>query len=323
MTKLVLKPPTQPKIAPANKVTIKKYTTKPVATTTTTTESRSTLVATQTTFRVRNIPQSAAARQRRTVSKQASNTSQGVGAGENVIPVNGEKQKSQQPGESAATAAESRPVEAPILQEITSTVVNCSNANAGGGGGVSEVGNKISPSKCTESNENVQKCSLKSYDPIKARQFIQAQRRQRHESTLNKSDGEVSKEDIRRRLTALHQSSLQIVGKNVKRAREKSVDRGSPAKTAPKKLKAETQIRGLFDLDVHVSTLIVRFSTYSSSFESFAASTHICDLFDLVYSGTKNPTINTIDSIRRHGPVATGQPDTFQPSHTSQTHFVD
>lgn len=179
------------------------------------------------------------------MAQQPPNSSANVGTAENVIQVNGDKQK--QADKSVTSVVQTRPVETPILQEITSTVVNCSTMNTDGD---SELANKRSPRKCTEATENIQKSPVKSYDPIKARQFIRSQRQQRKDSAqadVNRSNADVSKEEIKKRLTALHKNSLQIVGKNVKRVRENSIDRGVATKTAPieKKFKAEAQTKGL------------------------------------------------------------------------------
>lgn len=248
MTKLILKPSPLPKNPSAGKVTIKKYITKPV----TANKSRSTLVSHQTTFRVQNILKTATNQQH---TAQASNVD--AIDSDNVIQIEStenERQPSQQPlavehNESGKNLLNSNTFEIPILQEITSTINNClavTNRSE------SDLGNSKSPRKSSkEPNENIQKCQLKSYDPIEARQFIRTQKEKRKEAAQDKSNAPLSKEEIKRRLSALHKNTLQIVSKNVKRARENSTDRGSTTKTAhvEKKIRPDTPRKGfLFSL---------------------------------------------------------------------------
>lgn len=246
MTKLILKPSPPPKNPTASKVTIKKYITKPVTATT----SRSSFVSRETTFRVRNILKTSTKQH----TAQASNAIDAIDSDtDNVIQIKStenERKQSQQPlvvepNESGQKLFNSNTFEFPILQEITSTINNCSAVT---NRGESDLEKNKSPRKVSkEPNENIQKCQSKSYDPIKARQFIRTQKEKRKEAAQDKSNAPIDKEEIKRRLSALHKNSLQIVGKNVKRVRENSADRGTTTKTThiEKKIKPETPKIGL------------------------------------------------------------------------------
>lgn len=254
MTKLVLKPPSQPKIPSAGKVTIKKYITKPV----TTIKSRSTLsVSHSAAYRVRDISKVAVDQKR--PNAQPTNA-RNIGHSDNAVLIKSTEnanEESQQPfdmghGDGGKPVVNTSTFDIPILQEITSTVVNCSTAQKVSG---TELDDKISPKKCKESSENEQKSKLKAYDPFKARQFIQKQKEKRKELAQDKSKIPISKQEIKQRLSALHKNSLQILGKNVKRARENSEDRGNTSKTTQieTKPKPKTPLKGLFKVNQIVS----------------------------------------------------------------------
>lgn len=228
ITKLVLKPRAISKNLLTTKMASKKYLTKPVSI-----KSRSTVISHEATFRVENhqtngskSPSNKRRNAENALIEHKSVPNKKMLIADNDIHRNSKDNtdEMQQPLDMVQSSNitflnMTKTVENPILQEITSTVVNCT----------SEVSSikidcaskiKISPGKTNKLDENSQKCKLKSYDPIKARQFIRSQREKRKETEKERSNELTSKEEIKRRLSALQRNSLKIVGKNVQKARQ-------------------------------------------------------------------------------------------------------
>lgn len=112
-----------------------------------------------------------------------------------------------------------------ILEEITSAVVNTSQTNptSARNSMAFEIQNtpkkRNKPSATATTEKSPEKCKRKSYDPIKARQFIREQQEKRKLSALEKAKASVNQEEIKKRLDNLRRNSLKIVNKNVKKAR--------------------------------------------------------------------------------------------------------
>lgn len=258
ITKLVLKPkPTTPKKSLTSKITTKKYTTKPV----TTIKSRSTVISHESTFRVRNIKKSPPNKRQITehaeisvkseqISHQISVNTKGFNA-KKVVQSN--KPLEMEHSEQSANLTSfnvTKTVNSPVLKEITSAVVNGSNVmksatnnfNFNVSENVKE--NEKSPQKIVKHSENDVKCKQKSYDPIKARQFIRTQREKWKEAEkTEKTKSPATKEDIKQRLSALRKNSLKIVEKNVQKART-SIKPTSTKKFAPKKIETPRKAPG-------------------------------------------------------------------------------
>lgn len=66
---------------------------------------------------------------------------------------------------------------------------------------------------------NTLKCQKKTYDPIKARRYMREQQIKRKEILMDKILEKERKNEIRQRLINLQKNSMEIVGKNVERAR--------------------------------------------------------------------------------------------------------
>lgn len=140
----------------------------------------------------------------------------------------------------------------PVLKEITSAVVNDSNvvksATTNFNFNVSEnvKENQKSPQKIVKHSENDVKCKQKSYDPIKARQFIRTQREKWKEAEKpEKIKSPATKEGIKQRLSALRKNSLKIVEKNVQKART-NIKPTSTKKFTPKNIPGNSFISMIF-----------------------------------------------------------------------------
>lgn len=121
-------------------------------------------------------------------------------------------------------------VENPILQEITSAIINTSSHVPPDTKTPNKFSQKStafeiqhSPASKSMSKECFEKCTLKSYDPIKARQFMRTQQKKRQEETKEKSKAIANKEEIKKRLENLQKNTRKIVGKNIKRAQSNSL----------------------------------------------------------------------------------------------------
>lgn len=225
ITKLVLKPRAISKNLLTTKMASKKYLTKPVSI-----KSRSTVISHEATFRVENISKSPSNKRRNAENaliEQKSVPNKKMLIADNDIHRNSKNNidETQLPLDMVQSSNitflnMTKTVESPILQEITSTVVNCTTSEVSSIKIDCASKSKISPGKTIKIDENSQKFKLKSYDPIKARQFIRSQREKRKETEKEKSKAPSSKEEIKRRLSVLQKNSLKIVGKNVQKARQ-------------------------------------------------------------------------------------------------------
>lgn len=141
-----------------------------------------------------------------------------------------------QPDETYTTDERNNPGEqtkiivSPVLKEITSAIINSIGANP------TELKTPSHPiDKLEKSHNSPQiirmlnssppsqvKCKRKSYDPIKARQFIRQQQDKRKEIEKEKAKGVQRKVEIRERLDKLRKNSLKIIGENVKRAKKEN-----------------------------------------------------------------------------------------------------
>lgn len=254
VTKLVLKPKTTPKNAPAAKMTTKKYSTKPV-----TIKSRSTLstmISREATFRVRNIKKSSANTKygikESEISVKSEQISHQLTMNANYFDTNqmihtkrsfDMIQNEQNANITSLNVTKS--MNSPILQEITSAVVNGSDL-------VNKITNDfdvgtLEKMKAHENqlpksllhSENDSSGQKKKYDVNKARKFIQMQREKwkaTEESEKVKSKPPATKDEIKERLNALRQSTLNIVAKNVQKARNNSVQRTDSKNITQKKL---------------------------------------------------------------------------------------
>lgn len=254
ITKLVLKPKTTPKNAPVTKLTTKKYSTKPV-----TIKSRSTLstmVSHESTFRVRNIKKSSANAKyginesaisvkseqishQLTMNTNYFDTNQMINTNNSFDIVHSEQNAN------ITSLNITKNMSSPILQEITSAVVNGSNIvnkiandfDVGSFEKVKEPENQ--PPKTIVHGENDVNCQNKKYDVNKARKLIQMQKEKWKEAERlenAKSKPPATKDEIKERLNALRKSTLNIVAKNVRKARNSSVQRTNSKDITPKKL---------------------------------------------------------------------------------------
>lgn len=229
ITKLVLKPkPTISKSSLAPKVTTKQYITKPV-----TIKSRSTMISHQSTYRVRNIQKSPLknrqSQENAVISVKNEHISRQFIINRSDIDANQtyDKPFEMVHSEHSANITSLKVINSPILQEITSAVVNGSNLVKNS---VNDIDAKISQNikenntKKTETHcENVIDCKPRSYDPIKARQFIRMQKEKQKEIDMNETKAPATKEEIKERLNALRKNTLKIVEKNVRKARNCNV----------------------------------------------------------------------------------------------------
>ena len=241
VTKLVLKPKTTPKNSPVTKMTTKKYSTKPV-----TVKSRSTLstmVSHESTFRVQNIKKTSSNAKygikQSAISVKSEQISHQLTMNTNIFDTNQmiDTNKStdivlsEQNGNITSFNI-TKNMSSPILQEITSAVVNGSNI-------LNKITNDFDvnsfekvkdhenyPPKTITHCENDVNCQKKKYDVNKARKFIQMQREKWKEAEKLekvKSKPPATKDEIKERLNALKQNTLNIVAKNVQKARNNSV----------------------------------------------------------------------------------------------------
>lgn len=112
-----------------------------------------------------------------------------------------------------------------ILDEITSAVVNASSTKLTSARNSMAFEIQNTPKNRVKSvvrgtvEKASEKCRRKSYDPIKARQFIREQQEKRKLNALEKAKAAVNQEEIKKRLDNLRRNTLKIVNKNVKRVR--------------------------------------------------------------------------------------------------------
>lgn len=121
----------------------------------------------------------------------------------------------------------------PVLKEITSTIINSIGTGNEPLARPVKLSEKLkrtsTPSRTPHSTQKLSstatsqtKCKRKSYDPIKARQYIRQQQEKWKEEEKEKAKGALRKKEIRERLDVLRRNSLKIVGENVKRAKKGS-----------------------------------------------------------------------------------------------------
>lgn len=233
ITKLVLKPKSvvSKSSLTSSKVTSKKYITKPVAI-----KSRSTMISHESTFRIQNI--------KKTLPSERQNEKNEVILMRNAkisqhFIVNGNNSKvkqsvdvnqpfemvhSEQTANITSLNVTKVLEKSPILQEITSTIVNGSNFMKTS---VNEFETNISengknPLKIEKHDENNAKTKPRSYDPIKARQLIRIQQEKRKKTEIEQSKTPSTKEEIKQRLSKLRANTLKMVEKNVQKARKNS-----------------------------------------------------------------------------------------------------
>lgn len=223
ITKLVLKPkPTTRKSSLMSKVTKKNYNIKPV-----TIKSRSTMISHESTFCIRNIKKPSNANDKRPNVEDAKilvkneQYSRQLIVNGNIATVNEkfapnhtfEMVNNEHSSANLTSQNTINIVNSPILQEITHTVVNGMNVLL------------KSPKKNCENNVE---SSQKSYGPIKVRQFIRMQKKQRIENDTEKPKPPATKEEIQQRLLALRENSLNILKKNVQKARNTNTPSKQP-----------------------------------------------------------------------------------------------
>lgn len=258
ITKLVLKPKPTPKIAPAAKMTTKKYSTKPV-----TIKSRSTLstvISHESTFRVRNIKKSSTNTKfgikESEISVKSEQISHQLTMNTNIIGANqtiATKRSFDMVHNERNANITSVNVNSPILQEITSSVVNGSNLmdkiandlDADSFVKVKEHENR--PPKSILSGENDVNGEKKKIDVNKARKFIRTQK-EKWKSAENlekvKSKPPPTRNEIKERLNALRKSTLNIVAKNVQKARNNSLQH-TPSKNITQKNSQNTSTKAV------------------------------------------------------------------------------
>lgn len=194
VSKLTMKP--KP-IAKSPRVMTKKYSGKPVAI-----KSRSTVISHESTFCIKNIRKSPI--RNRQNAENASQT--------NLNGLQSDQFK-QMPSKQSTAMAWNTTTNSQILQEITSSVVNHSytmkdlvqQQNSCKG----DIETAVSGQKTMKSNENSPKCKSKPNESPGGRQC--------------KEKAPVSREEIKRRLSALQRNSLKIVENNVQKARKCSI----------------------------------------------------------------------------------------------------
>lgn len=238
ITELVLKPkPAAPKSSLTSKVTTKKYTTKPVAI-----ESRSTKISHESTFRIQSIQKTSPKLRKQSVenisiSVENEQITNRTSVNKTDCNVNSTRVLNKSfdiiDGERHANITSSnvtQVMEGQILQEITSAIVNNTNVmnNSGNLCGkksaeLAKENKSIKLQSPKKHRENDIECKSKSYDPIKARQFIQKQKNKRIEDEKAKAKLPTSEEEIKQRLSALRKNTLKIVEKNVQKARKSDV----------------------------------------------------------------------------------------------------
>lgn len=112
-----------------------------------------------------------------------------------------------------------------ILEEITAAVVNTgpTKHTSARHSTAFEIRNtpkkQNKPPMLIDATKSAEKSKRKSYDPVKARQFIREQQEKRKLCALERSKASVNQEEIKKRLANLRTNSLKIVNKNVKRVR--------------------------------------------------------------------------------------------------------
>lgn len=235
ITKLVLKPkPAAPKSSLTSKVTTKKYTVKPV-----TIESRSTKISHESTFRIQSIQKTPPKQQRQSaenvlISIENKEISGTFIVNRTLSDVNSarapnktfEQIEANEQQTNITSLNVTQIMDGPILKEITSAVDNSSNVmnnseNPFDRNALKNVkGNLQSPKKHCE---NDTECKSKSYDPIKARQFIRMQKEKRKQDEEAKAKLPVTKDEIKQRLSALRQNTMKIMEKNVQKARKTDI----------------------------------------------------------------------------------------------------
>lgn len=248
ITKLVLKPKPTPKTAPVTKMTTK-YSTKPV-----TIKSRSTvstMISHESTFRVQNIkkssPNSKYGMKASAISVKSEQISHQLTMNTNYFDANPTiaAKKSfdlahNEPTANITSFDLTKTInETPILQEITSAVVNGSSIV----GKFTDDFEKVQkhenrPPKTNDHCDNDLNCQKRKYDVTKARKFIQTQREKWKESEKMKPKPAATKDEIKERLNALRKSTISIVAKNIKKARTNSAERTNRTNITSKKVNA-------------------------------------------------------------------------------------
>lgn len=122
---------------------------------------------------------------------------------------------------------QTKPLNNGVLEEITSAVVNANAITAKPASARKSMAFEIqnTPKKQTKPHmlatvdKSAEKCKQKSYDPVKARQFIRQQQEKRKLDAKEMAKASANQDEIKKRLDVLRRNSLKILNKNVKRAR--------------------------------------------------------------------------------------------------------
>lgn len=153
---------------------------------------------------------------------------------ENVKSIEPNKQESIVKSKAVSQMKQTNTLNNGVLEEITSAVVNASpkKPTSARNSMAFEIQNtpkkRIKSTEAANAEKSADKCKRKSYDPIKARQFIREQQEKRKLSAQEKAKATANQEEIKKRLDNLRRNSLKIVNKNVSRARSttSTVDSG-------------------------------------------------------------------------------------------------
>lgn len=231
ITKLVLKPRAEPK----SRLTL--TTTQHYSRQTATSSSMKPTSNLDKTYRIRNI--NAPPKRMSTVSANPVGA-KGIrkfGSKENKS----NKQETIQTTNTNIQLSHTKPPNNGILEEITSAVVNASPSKPRSVRNSMAFEIQNTPKKRILAEKSSEKCKRKSYDPIKARQFIREQQERRKLSAMEKAKASMNQEEIKKRLDNLRKNSLKIVNKNVKRARSGApAIGGGPSRNAEERRKSET-----------------------------------------------------------------------------------
>lgn len=212
VTKLTLKP--KPKLitmknpTKTTQITAKKYAgNKPI-----TIKSRSTLISHESTYSIKNIPRKTPTKTQRQNAENASQKPRNNSIPKQSVDESTKSNLKKQQHSEIKSDSDiwNTPMKTQILQEITSAIVNKS---------MSSVKDPIAQNRSTlvdasisnghrKSNENSTKCKLKETIALAKTKEVK---------------GPVSREEIKRRLSALQKNSLKIVGNNVQKAKRCSI----------------------------------------------------------------------------------------------------
>lgn len=228
-------------------MTTKKYSTKPV-----TIKSRSTLatvISHESTFRVRNIKKSSAntkfgikeseiSVKSEQISHQLTLNTNIIGTNQTIATKRSFDMVHSERNANITSVNVTKNMNNPILQEITSAVVNGSNlvnkiaSDLDADHFVKVKEHENQPPKPISHSGNGVSDEKKKYDANNARKYLQMQR-EKVKSTEKSSDEVKSKppatrNEIKERLDALRKSTLNIVAKNVQKARNNSVHQTTP-----------------------------------------------------------------------------------------------